>query len=157
MALTKDENEEIAATSAEAMCHAGMVDEGLKVLLAMVQNQESMHVAASSLEEMGHLVDPIEPQLMEMKRKMPIRSILIKLGKVPFEEYYGKKLIKQGIERTPSTRNGSTRRPTPQVNMQSAEGRAGGGLTCRARFPKSRDCPKKLSSRAERGILESNG
>ena len=74
---TKDKNEEIAATSAEALCHAGMADEGLKVLLAMVQNQETMHVAASSLEEMGHIADPIEPQLMAMKGKMPIRSILI--------------------------------------------------------------------------------
>jgi hypothetical protein len=118
VALTKDQNEEIAATSAEALCHAGMADQGLKVLLALVQNQETMHVAASALEEMGHLAAPIEPQLMEMKQKMPIRSILISLGKLPFEEYYGKKMIKQGIEANGKRMAWQYPSPDPAVNMK---------------------------------------
>jgi arylsulfatase A-like enzyme len=118
VALTKDQNEEIAATSAEALCHAGKADQGLKVLLALVQNQETMHVAASALEEMGYLADPIEPQLMEMKQKMPIRSILISLGKLPFEEYYGKKMIKQGIEANGKRMAWQYPSPDPAVNMK---------------------------------------
>lgn len=113
---TKDQDEEVAATAAEALCHTAKADQGLAALLAQLKNNNQS--AASALEELGKIAEPLVPELMPMSKKAPVRSILISLGKMPFEEYYGKKLIAQGIEMNAKRPEWKYPSPDPAVNAK---------------------------------------
>jgi hypothetical protein len=55
------------------------------------------NAAASSLEELGRVAEPIAPQLMELSGQQAVRSILISMGKMPTERYFGEKQRAEGV------------------------------------------------------------
>ena len=95
VAATKDSNDEIASTAAEALCRLGRTDEGLAVLIKLLKDGSG--AAGSSLEELGTIATPLIPQLEAMENQQPARSILINLGKLPYDRYFGPKAHAEGL------------------------------------------------------------
>lgn len=95
VAAAKDANDEIAATAAEALCHLGRGAEGLPILLNLLKNGSG--AAGSSLEELRDIAKPLIPELEKLENQQPARSILITLGKLPHDRFFGPKAHEEGL------------------------------------------------------------
>jgi N-sulfoglucosamine sulfohydrolase len=88
-----DEFTSVASTAAEAMVYAGETTEGLDVLVKLAEARSSY--AISSLEQLGHRVRPVLPQIREIAKtsnnggiRFTARSILINFGEMPMVELF---------------------------------------------------------------------
>ncbi len=86
LAAMDDPNPEVSVTAAEAVCWAGEADRGLPVLLRHVRN--NVPYAASAVEGLGPIAEPVWDELAALTDQQGVRSILINAGRLDFDAYY---------------------------------------------------------------------